>query len=872
MDLGAPISHGERVVPNVPPTAVPATTKPVAISQDDAAPAPAVERAPVPPPKDVPVGSAPAPAPAPAPVQTTNQPINAYPANGYNPAVAVQGQAGSANGPVVDTSNTDHPAAQQVLHEQPHQATVPSVPSTSTHPTSKGSTSEQAPTASIDPHKPSSESAPTALPTNPATHPEEQKKAIQNEHPEVIHREVEKTKAEARELKGEKPKGTVVHGLEDDRLWAMLRRFDVQITHVLHPAHHLPPKEPDLRLSTLPNLPSHSDVLRSNLERVFAAIGPSSVMGFREIKRMMSWSPEERVRTGLFCASYFICWFLGYAVAGVISFFIALVCFPDCRRWFFPPVPPAPFTPPSATDPTNQKGDESILGNVDGKTVHRSKAEQAEEQAFEATSILQAYTTRLLFDGRKKGKEAGNSTVGEKKRKSDTSSNTSDSDSDDDYEPDNDVPPGQPGVTRKKHGKNQSAGLESGTVVIGGETVTPDKPLNEKEKKKLAQREAKRKRDEMVSKMTKATEEGLGAFADTMERMTNALSPPVPYPDSYARFKIAGAFLVPIMFLFTFVPPWIFARSATFFFGVGFWGQPLLIKGAKYAIQYLPPNWEELIDIRNSILSGVPTDAQLTLHLLRVAEALNAPLPRPPPAPLEGTPKEAIKDTTPATVTADDDAEVAEAEEEGGLTEAATKAKHKTKSHILGAFKAAGKKMAAFHGDVAVDGSKKQARIEAVERGDADLTTGEKIGSKVDKLFFKGHIKDEGTPYSFPCKLDKTSGHIILENRNDIIKEPRITFVPISGKSHHFVWAVDDIVEIKKSHVSMPRMALGWASGAEIEGLGLTIRFKARTQQIAEHVGSEKDEGTTIHLSRVGRREELFVRLVSMGVQRWEVL
>ena len=35
-------------------------------------------------------------------------------------------------------------------------------------------------------------------------------------------------------------------------------------------------------------------------------------------------------------------------------------------------------------------------------------------------------------------------------------------------------------------------------------------------------------------------------------------------------------------------------------------------------------------DIISSILSGVPTDQQLCLHLLRVGEALNKPLPRPP--------------------------------------------------------------------------------------------------------------------------------------------------------------------------------------------------------------------------------------------------
>ena len=35
-------------------------------------------------------------------------------------------------------------------------------------------------------------------------------------------------------------------------------------------------------------------------------------------------------------------------------------------------------------------------------------------------------------------------------------------------------------------------------------------------------------------------------------------------------------------------------------------------------------------DENSSILSRVPTDAQLTIHLLRVAEALETPLPRAP--------------------------------------------------------------------------------------------------------------------------------------------------------------------------------------------------------------------------------------------------
>jgi hypothetical protein len=49
--------------------------------------------------------------------------------------------------------------------------------------------------------------------------------------------------------------------------------------------------------------------------------------------------------------------------------------------------------------------------------------------------------------------------------------------------------------------------------------IKAEAEMNQKEKKKLAQMEAKRKRDELVGKMTKATEAGLGELADFMEIM-----------------------------------------------------------------------------------------------------------------------------------------------------------------------------------------------------------------------------------------------------------------------------------------------------------------------------------------------------------------
>ncbi len=94
--------------------------------------------------------------------------------------------------------------------------------------------------------------------------------------------------------------------------------------------------------------------------------------------------------------------------------------------------------------------------------------------------------------------------------------------------------------------------------------------------------------------------------------------------------------------------------------------------------------------------------------------------------------QEAIKDTTPAQVTAEDDAEMLQASEEGGMAEAAAKTKHKTKSAFLGVFQKAGKKMAGFHGDVAVDGAVKPPLIE-------------QIGTKIDKLVYQGHTQDKGS-------------------------------------------------------------------------------------------------------------------------------
>lgn len=72
----------------------------------------------------------------------------------------------------------------------------------------------------------------------------------------------------------------------------------------------------------------------------------------------------------------------------------------------------------------------------------------------------------------------------------------------------------------KTHRKSKGQGEESADLVIGGEKITHDDKMTEKQKKKAAQALAKKKRDELVAKMTKGTQDGLGAAADMIERLT----------------------------------------------------------------------------------------------------------------------------------------------------------------------------------------------------------------------------------------------------------------------------------------------------------------------------------------------------------------
>lgn len=196
-------------------------------------------------------------------------------------------------------SETDKAATRaEAAKSEPVEPEAPAVPA-------KEGEEEQAPMPPIkDEHD---------LPATPPLDPTGDTADGRMPHPAVIEHapehvaaaQVEKHAAAQRELHGRPPKGTVVLGLEDEKLWAMRRRFDSSVLHTLSPPTNLPRGEPDLRPSTLPNVPFSQDELRSNLERFYALIVVDGAGLAHHMSRLMWWQEGERRRSAAFAVAYF---------------------------------------------------------------------------------------------------------------------------------------------------------------------------------------------------------------------------------------------------------------------------------------------------------------------------------------------------------------------------------------------------------------------------------------------------------------------------------------------------------------------------------------------------------------------------------------
>lgn len=145
-------------------------------------------------------------------------------------------------------------------------------------------------------------------------------------------------------------------------------------------------------------------------------------------------------------------------------------------------------------------------------------------------------------------------------------------------------------------------------------------------------------------------------------------------------------------------------------------------------------------------------------------------------------------------------------------------------------------------------------------------------------------------PAEYPAKLNGKTGTIVLDVPDadeGSTFDSMLHFLPSGADEPTESFHVNDIVELKKGGVGLPRSVLGWAAGLDLAGNGLEIRVKdsGGTQEgkeirpgvwirnvVFEDEGDQELQGRVVQFERVGRRDGLFVRLLSVSEALFELL
>ncbi|KAK3076406.1 hypothetical protein LTS18_013122, partial [Coniosporium uncinatum] len=355
---------------------------------------------------------------------------------------------------------------------------------------------------------------------------------------------------------------------------------------------------------------------------------------------------------------------------------------------------------------------------------------------------------------------------------------------------------------------------------------------------------------------------GIADVSDTWERFANALSPTPPFPHDAHRLRLA-ALIVPMLGASFFISSYMLVKGTTFATGFGFFGDPVIQRGLEYLNKHYP-NWQKLLELRNTVLKGVPTNAQLTITLLRIGEANKAPLPpvprhheTPPEKPAEVT-DEHLRATGADWPLNASQAELDDAmahdphvphETGGDDIKASKEHKHGKKGgRLLSFFKHTARGAV----ETAIGADKLKAKVgseHAINRlGAIPETTDDPLSGPVDfKSRYhgkKGHVYISAKA-TIPCvsfSTDSTIEKIGSMEREDL----------------HPIWSipVGDIRELKKvgGFGWKAKLVVGWALDKEIaDGIEIVDR-----------------RGSSWLVTAMPLRDELFNRLCAMGGQKWE--
>ncbi|KAL0934531.1 uncharacterized protein CTRU02_211330 [Colletotrichum truncatum] len=576
----------------------------------------------------------------------------------------------------------------------------------------------------------------------------------------------------------------MVGGLTNEELWVLVRRFDKQIFHVKS-IPEAPLASLDLNIADEEEF--SPDKLRAHIERLYMTVIVGLFSFWKHIVRIRSW--REWKRTSTFLSVYTIAWIFDFVVPVLVSFLIVLVLVPEARTFCFPPAPASLID--SRTGGV-KKPSSGVLASEDSITGAPEKhAGEAVEQ--EAHSFVNSISSLIVSTA------AGKHPQGD---------------------PHNDTAAPDPTNVAED-------------VVNAKDKTHGDEPSSHHDK-------TKKPVSETVWTQARPVMHGIADFVDTWERFGNALSPTPPFPQQRPRLILASV-LLPMLLGSLFTTSYMLVKGTGFIVGFTIFGDPLIQRGLVF-INRTYPRWKKYVELRNTLLKGIPTNAQLTITLLRIGERNKAPLPPPPtsttppsdqPHPTAGEGLEHLGVDQEEIDEAIQPDEAALAPAESNTEEHKQKKGHR----ILNFIKSTAK--GGINTTLAADKVKAKAGAKHAK---------DRLG-----VVKKQPDPDKG-PISFPARYKGKRGHAFI---TATATTPAISWTTESDDVKP-IWSVTigDIAEIRKVGGLgwKSKIFVGWATDREIaDGLIITDTL-----------------GKEYHLTAILERDELFNRLVAMGSQMWE--
>ncbi|KAK9489612.1 hypothetical protein V1508DRAFT_43129 [Lipomyces doorenjongii] len=400
---------------------------------------------------------------------------------------------------------------------------------------------------------------------------------------------------------------SLVPDVPNELLWMLVRRFNKQIYNV-RAIDTKPAGGIDLNISDKEEFDSPAKI-RTGTERLYMTVFIGVMDFWHHMARLRTW--KEWRRTLSFCVVYFACWWFDILLPMFWMFLTLLTVCRSSRSFFFPPEAAKLIEEMAAQKKTTTLGPSGGLGSAGPLTgmheLHKGEAAEmeAENFAFGLTSVATKAATRRNYpdtndksesrEAQEGGTDCGTKNQTDTKNRFERQATISD-------------------ILKDPVPYAMSVADNAGTDVSWTSNVSDD--------------DTKKSVEEALWLKMQPAMHAVTALADVWERLVNALSPTPPFPPHWHRLRLASIFLVILTFS-CYVTSYQFMKFISFCVGAGFFGDPVITRALDWINLHFP-RWKYYIQLRNNILIGVPTNAQLTVTLLRVGEGANSPLPPQP--------------------------------------------------------------------------------------------------------------------------------------------------------------------------------------------------------------------------------------------------